>query len=747
MQEPGPRLGATQVVTCFMAGFVLQALIGGGWPRPLTPQPHIPNPRSHQTHSTHTAHNTNNLRDAKEEVEFQFRERMVELALAGRSLDATLQPLSSHRAAQKQISDDSICTGTGQQGSESQYMCYGGQLLAILSLFDSTVMTAEDLEGPWQSLYVLVLFQPLSFSRMSPAIGNLTQLQALYMTASLEGSIPLQLFSLGGLQLLHIDSTRNASGQLPSTFSQLPNLKNLVLSGTNLTGSIPADLNHVSSLVTFDVSDNKLSGVLPLFNISSLAKFAVHQNRISGTIPPQFGSLSALTWLSLDNNMLSGTIPTQIGRCASLNHMGLSWNLLNGTIPTQLGTLTNLVLLELAGNQLSGTIPSQLAQLAYLRTLDVSLNKLTGTIPVELRADVTVRCDFSGIQDLRCARVCHPCQISEFQIQECNSRGLNQKCVSGYYLLPGVVVYVCVVGLGLARLAPAHTRHTTLAAEALTSALGMAHIAAALAFALTCSHAALRVSSLCVLACLVAASLVCAVVVISRVATMPIPLQRLRDTHATTAPDTGGPGAGNASIADPGLIHLSDSSGMAHDVTLNKTDSMASSTPQYLNQQFRSHVYNNTVLLAYAVTFCALNVRVLPFITGNLGVRELMGTGGVYCAQHDEDDGPNANTDTNVNANTKQKQRKKRVMKLRGAVGVMVVVLMDVPQLIIQVIGAVSGETGKFLALALVASVASLLVEIPYVCLRSGLFCQDRDQTTARNKPSQSTGVHAARDV
>eukprot|EP00301_Raphidiophrys_heterophryoidea_P005541 c12314_g1_i5.p1 GENE.c12314_g1_i5~~c12314_g1_i5.p1 ORF type:complete len:413 (+),score=104.87 c12314_g1_i5:903-2141(+) len=60
---------------------------------------------------------------------------------------------------------------------------------------------------------------------------------------------------------------------------------------------------------------------------------------------------------------------------------------------------------ELANNQLSGTLPTQLLFLTQLQTLDISHNNLHGFLPPEWRqqlTNLTVMCDFSGLQDDEC---------------------------------------------------------------------------------------------------------------------------------------------------------------------------------------------------------------------------------------------------------------------------------------------------------------------------------------------------------
>lgn len=60
------------------------------------------------------------------------------------------------------------------------------------------------------------------------------------------------------------------SGVISPDFSLLPALQKLLLSGNNITGSIPASLTNLTGLNELDVSNNSLTGPVPLFRSSVL---------------------------------------------------------------------------------------------------------------------------------------------------------------------------------------------------------------------------------------------------------------------------------------------------------------------------------------------------------------------------------------------------------------------------------------------------------------------------------------------
>ncbi|MBA0784464.1 hypothetical protein Gotri_025859, partial [Gossypium trilobum] len=95
------------------------------------------------------------------------------------------------------------------------------------------------------------------------------------------------------------------------------------------------------------------------------------------TIPLDIESLNALQYLDLSDNKLSGRIPLQIGGL-SLYQLDLSHNILQGVKPSQFESLTLLNILILSRNNLTGMIPEFLV---YVRNLNLSFNSLKVPIP------------------------------------------------------------------------------------------------------------------------------------------------------------------------------------------------------------------------------------------------------------------------------------------------------------------------------------------------------------------------------
>ena len=191
----------------------------------------------------------------------------------------------------------------------------------------------------------------------------------------------------GGRVTALILQRNQLSGTIPSQLENLTSLETLVLQHNQLSGTIPSQLENLTSLETLVLQHNQLSGTIPsqLENLTSLEVLALNDNQLSGTIPSQLGNLTSdLYFLGLANNQLSGTIPSQLGNLTGLRTLVLWNNQLTGTIPAELGDLTSLEFLALNENQLTGQVPAALGSLTSLEFLALNENQLTGQVPAAL---------------------------------------------------------------------------------------------------------------------------------------------------------------------------------------------------------------------------------------------------------------------------------------------------------------------------------------------------------------------------
>nr|GEV43352.1 receptor-like kinase TMK4 [Tanacetum cinerariifolium] len=176
------------------------------------------------------------------------------------------------------------------------------------------------------------------------------------------------------------------------------------LPSLSLTGTLPPNLNNLSSLIKLDVGKNMLSGSIPLFNLTNLETLLLDSNNFT-FFPKEFfnGKSYELYDLQLRDNMLMGFVPLEITRILDLANKGndacAGWEFVScdanknvtgvyfgkqnfsGTISPAFGNLTSLRSISLDGNNLVGPIPKVLTSLKDLQLLDVSRNNLYGIVP------------------------------------------------------------------------------------------------------------------------------------------------------------------------------------------------------------------------------------------------------------------------------------------------------------------------------------------------------------------------------
>jgi Leucine-rich repeat (LRR) protein len=178
----------------------------------------------------------------------------------------------------------------------------------------------------------------------------------------------------------------NLTGSIPTALTDLPFLETLVIGGNQFGGTLPGWLfTDLPNLRFLDLSQSDLTGALPIITgISSLQAVILYGNELAGSIPPEYGNLLNLTALDLNDNKLTGSIPASLGNLINLQVLHLADNQLSGPVPDELGNLTGLLLLNLSGNQLNGPFPTPVTQMTNLFSLFLNDNEFTGSIPAAI---------------------------------------------------------------------------------------------------------------------------------------------------------------------------------------------------------------------------------------------------------------------------------------------------------------------------------------------------------------------------
>ncbi|KAJ0986280.1 hypothetical protein J5N97_004636 [Dioscorea zingiberensis] len=215
------------------------------------------------------------------------------------------------------------------------------------------------------------------------------------------------LFNLTFAFLINRDLTRNyLNGTIPVPWASLP-LTKLSLLGNRISGKIPKELGHITTLQELVLEDNMLEGTIPtsLGNLVNLEQLHLSGNYFTGELPELLANLKNLIDLRIDGNPISGKIPPFMGNWKKLNILQMQGTSLEGPFPSNFSALEaltdlmvsplergdgqfpplwnmkNLKRLVLRNISLSGELPDYIGNMKKLKTLDLSFNNFTGKIP------------------------------------------------------------------------------------------------------------------------------------------------------------------------------------------------------------------------------------------------------------------------------------------------------------------------------------------------------------------------------
>ena len=162
---------------------------------------------------------------------------------------------------------------------------------------------------------------------------------------------------------------------------------NLVVSGNQLTGSVPTALQALFPTASSTWSTNCIAGVTSpylgcdLNERSSLVELFIATNgfgwtaRVGWLTPAHpcgwYGvtcgtGSGPVTAIALASNRLNGTLPDAISGLSAMTSFDVSLNTISSTLPTTLYSMSRLVTLSLCSNALSGTLPQAINGLTSL---------------------------------------------------------------------------------------------------------------------------------------------------------------------------------------------------------------------------------------------------------------------------------------------------------------------------------------------------------------------------------------------
>jgi Leucine-rich repeat (LRR) protein len=257
---------------------------------------------------------------------------------------------------------------------------------ALMALYNSTNGAGWSYRTGWRNVDDTDFNEPGTECSWYGVTCDMDRVSRLDLTGNnLDGPLPPEIDSLTALTRLWLNGNQ-LFGPIPVGLATLARLEELRLDYNQLSGPIPDQLGSLSALKILGLSHNQLTGGIPteLAQLTNLEGLWLDQNPLGGTIPGELGGLTKLTSLDLGRSLLTGPIPPEIGALTGLSWLVLSENELSGDIPGELWALTSLSTLQLDQNQLTGSIPAAVGNLTLLSELELTGNLLTGTIPPEV---------------------------------------------------------------------------------------------------------------------------------------------------------------------------------------------------------------------------------------------------------------------------------------------------------------------------------------------------------------------------
>ncbi|VFQ70309.1 unnamed protein product [Cuscuta campestris] len=171
----------------------------------------------------------------------------------------------------------------------------------------------------------------------------------------LSGTIPAKLFS-SDMVLIHILFDGNKfSGNIPSTIGLVQTVEVLRLDRNFLNGSVPLNLNNLTSTIELNLAHNSLSGPLPDLNgMNSLNYLDLSNNTFEQSQAPQwFSTLQSLTTLVMEYGSLQGQVPLKLFSFPQIQQVKLRNNAFNNTLSMGSSISPRLQLVDFQNNEIS----------------------------------------------------------------------------------------------------------------------------------------------------------------------------------------------------------------------------------------------------------------------------------------------------------------------------------------------------------------------------------------------------------
>ncbi|KAK0590350.1 hypothetical protein LWI29_025689 [Acer saccharum] len=222
---------------------------------------------------------------------------------------------------------------------------------------------------------------------LSGDISGLSELQTLDLSNNkdLIGSLPSSIGNLKKLTNLILVGC-SLSGPIPDSIGSLQQLVFLSLNSNSFNGKIPASIGYLSNLYWLDLTDNQLDGTIPVSDgVSPGLDMLVRtkhlhfdRNFLSGTVPSNLNDLTSLNALDMSNNTFDPSpIPSWFSTLPSLTALTMDHTELEGEVPTTIFSLSLLQTVNLKQNRLNGTLDIGASHSSQHLSINLQSNSIT----------------------------------------------------------------------------------------------------------------------------------------------------------------------------------------------------------------------------------------------------------------------------------------------------------------------------------------------------------------------------------